>query len=206
MGACELKRQAKLEHWKMQIIDCRSSGMSVRGWHAEHNISTGTYYRWEKEEPFVGSHGTCAHSLSTAAACSFCRTPIAARAADRRQSDCQHPNWERESGHLFGCGCGCGEGNLPGTEIMLRNFTRADKVYISPAAIRICGKGSMGWRLWCSNSFSWTHSPIRCFCSAADGGTASRDSTGSGMDSSCCISGWNRARTNGRERKMKRGS
>ena len=27
---------------------------------------------------------------------------------------------------------------------MLRNFTRADKVYISPAAIRICGKESMG--------------------------------------------------------------
>ena len=49
MGACELKRQAKLEHWKMQIIDCRSSGMSVRGWCAEHNISTKTYYRWEKE-------------------------------------------------------------------------------------------------------------------------------------------------------------
>ena len=23
--------------------------MSVRGWHAEHNISTKTYYRWEKE-------------------------------------------------------------------------------------------------------------------------------------------------------------
>ena len=49
MGACELKRQAKLEHWKMQIIDCRSSGMSVRGWCAEHNISAKTYYRREKE-------------------------------------------------------------------------------------------------------------------------------------------------------------
>lgn len=49
MGACELKRQAKLEYWRMQIIDCRSSGMSVRGWCAEHKISTKTYYRWEKE-------------------------------------------------------------------------------------------------------------------------------------------------------------
>lgn len=49
MGACELKRQAKLEHWRTQIIDCRSSGMSVRGWCAEHKISTKTYYRWEKE-------------------------------------------------------------------------------------------------------------------------------------------------------------
>lgn len=49
MGACELKRQAKLEHWRTQIIDCRSSGMSVKRWCAEHNISTKTYYRWEKE-------------------------------------------------------------------------------------------------------------------------------------------------------------
>lgn len=49
MGACELKRQAKLEQWKTQVIDCRSSGMSVRGWCAEHNILTKTYYRWEKE-------------------------------------------------------------------------------------------------------------------------------------------------------------
>ena len=49
MSACELKRQAKLEHWRTQIIDCRSSGMSVKGWCAEHNISTKTYYRWGKE-------------------------------------------------------------------------------------------------------------------------------------------------------------
>lgn len=49
MGACELKRQAKLEQWKAQVIDCRSSGMNVRGWCAEHNISTKTYYRWEKK-------------------------------------------------------------------------------------------------------------------------------------------------------------
>ena len=78
MGACELKRQAKLEQWKTQVIDCRSSGMSVRGWHAEHNISTGTYYRWEKEEPFVGSHGTYVRNFSTTATGSLCRTPIAA--------------------------------------------------------------------------------------------------------------------------------
>ena len=78
MGACELKRQAKLEQWKAQVIDFRSSGMSVRGWHAEHNISTGTYYRWEKEEPFVGSHGTYVRNFSTTATGSLCRTPIAA--------------------------------------------------------------------------------------------------------------------------------
>ena len=77
MGACELKRQAKLEHWKMQIIDCRSSGMSVRGWCAEHNISTKTL-PLGKEIAFVGSRGTCARSFGTAATSNFCRTPIAA--------------------------------------------------------------------------------------------------------------------------------
>ena len=48
MGACELKRQAKLEQWKTQVIDCRSSGMSVRGWCADHNISAKTYKRLEQ--------------------------------------------------------------------------------------------------------------------------------------------------------------
>ncbi|CAN3994209.1 hypothetical protein GMJFJA_GMJFJA_04275, partial [Dysosmobacter welbionis] len=61
--------------------------------------------------------------------------------------------------HLFRCGHGCSVDDLPGTEIMLRNFTRADKVYISPAAIRICGKESMGWRPWCSNGLNRTRSP-----------------------------------------------
>ena len=58
MGACELKRQAKLEQWKTQVIDCRSSGMSVRGWCAEHNISAKTYYRREKEMFFTNIFST----------------------------------------------------------------------------------------------------------------------------------------------------
>ena len=77
MGACELKRQAKLEQWKAQVIDFRSSGMSVRGWCAEHNISTKTYYRWEKEILSSAATELVARSFSTAATCNFCRTPIA---------------------------------------------------------------------------------------------------------------------------------
>ena len=49
MGAGGLKRQAKLKHWRRQIIDCLNGGMSVKRWSAEHNISTKTYCRWEKE-------------------------------------------------------------------------------------------------------------------------------------------------------------
>ena len=38
-------------------------------------------------------------------------------------------------------------------EIMLRNFTRADK-YISRLQLYgSAGKESMGWRLWCSTGF-----------------------------------------------------
>ena len=72
MGACELKRQAKLEHWKMQIIDCRSSGMSVTQYIDKDLLPLG------KGNPFVGSRGTCARSFGTAATSNFCRTPIAA--------------------------------------------------------------------------------------------------------------------------------
>ena len=179
MSACELKRQAKLEHWRTQIIDCRSSGMSVKGWCAEHNISTKTYYRWEKE--ILSSAAT--ELVPTVSA----PQPPAAFAELPSQL-------ERQTGGRVIASIQIGKGKAD-------IYSGADAT-----VVRAICQGLMGWRLWCSNSFSWTHSPIRCFCSAADGGTASRDSTGSGMDSSCCISGWNRARTNGRERKMKRGS
>ena len=49
MSACELKRQAKLEHWRTQIIDCRSSGMCVKGWCADPDFTPNTCYRWEKK-------------------------------------------------------------------------------------------------------------------------------------------------------------
>lgn len=49
MGAQGLKHQAKLEQWKIQIANCRSSGMSVRKWCMEHSVGQKTYYRWEKE-------------------------------------------------------------------------------------------------------------------------------------------------------------
>ena len=76
---------------------------------------------------------------------------------------------------------------MPGAEIMLSDFTGAEKVYIA------CGytdlrKGIDGLAATVQQQFQLDRSPTRCFCSAADGGTASRGSTGSGMDLSCCIS------------------
>ena len=75
-GAWELKRQAKLEHWRAQIIDCHSSGMSVRG------MVCGTQYFDKdvlplgKENPLVGSRGTCAHRFSSAATGSLVELPL----------------------------------------------------------------------------------------------------------------------------------
>lgn len=64
-----------------------------------------------------------------------------------------------------------------------------------------------GWLPWCSNGLNRTRSPTRCFCSAADGGTASRSSAGTGMDASCCISykRLEQAHTNGRKTKRRYG-
>ena len=47
-GVQELKLAARMQEWSVRIAECRSSGMSVRGWCAEQGISVQTYYRWEK--------------------------------------------------------------------------------------------------------------------------------------------------------------
>ena len=49
MNAWEAKRRAQLPEWRQRVLECRSSGLSVREWCAEQQISTKTYYRWERE-------------------------------------------------------------------------------------------------------------------------------------------------------------
>ena len=34
--------------WAARIRSCRSSGLSVRQWCSEHNLSPQTYYRWQR--------------------------------------------------------------------------------------------------------------------------------------------------------------
>ena len=45
----ELKHQAQLQGWVAAIQACRSSGLSVRKWCRQQEISPSTYYRWERE-------------------------------------------------------------------------------------------------------------------------------------------------------------
>jgi hypothetical protein len=35
--------------WKQRIIECRSSGMSVKEWCKERGLDFTTYYRWERK-------------------------------------------------------------------------------------------------------------------------------------------------------------
>lgn len=42
-------RKIKLEHWAAIIHECMNSGMKVRDWCAQNQISKDTYYYWFKE-------------------------------------------------------------------------------------------------------------------------------------------------------------
>ena len=49
MTSNKLKHQAQLQEWVGAIQACRSSGLSVRKWCRQQEISPSTYYRWERE-------------------------------------------------------------------------------------------------------------------------------------------------------------
>ena len=44
-----MKHAAKRQEWQERIVECRSSGKSVKEWCKEQGTTTATYYRWERE-------------------------------------------------------------------------------------------------------------------------------------------------------------
>lgn len=40
----EIKNKVSLQEWQQRILDCQSSGMSVKAWCLANGISTGSYY------------------------------------------------------------------------------------------------------------------------------------------------------------------
>ena len=42
-------KQKHLLEWSRRVADCRSSGLSVSRWCAEHDIKPRTYYNWQKK-------------------------------------------------------------------------------------------------------------------------------------------------------------
>lgn len=45
----ERHREQQAAQWGKMVRECRSSGQTVKGWCEERDISTKTYYRWEKK-------------------------------------------------------------------------------------------------------------------------------------------------------------
>ena len=44
-----VQAQRKLREWSQRVAECRSSGLSVTQWCAEHEIKPKTYYNWQKK-------------------------------------------------------------------------------------------------------------------------------------------------------------
>ncbi len=40
----EIKSKVSLQEWQQRVLDCQSSGMSVKAWCQQNGISTGPYY------------------------------------------------------------------------------------------------------------------------------------------------------------------
>ena len=49
MTIYDVQNAQKTPIWKQQIIECRSSGMSVKEWCKERGLDFTTYYRWERK-------------------------------------------------------------------------------------------------------------------------------------------------------------
>ena len=49
MTIYEIQNAQKTPVWKQRIIECRSSGKSVKEWCMEQGLDFTTYYRWERK-------------------------------------------------------------------------------------------------------------------------------------------------------------
>lgn len=47
-GLQGLNHEQKLRLWSERIAACRSSGQTVSSWCTENNVSTASYYKWQK--------------------------------------------------------------------------------------------------------------------------------------------------------------
>ena len=45
----DIQNAQKTPIWKQRILECRSSGKSVKEWCKEHDLDFTTYYRWERK-------------------------------------------------------------------------------------------------------------------------------------------------------------
>lgn len=89
MNTQELKHQAKVQEWKEQVANCRSSGKSVRAWCEENGVGYKTYYRWEREVLKIVGGEYAARNAETQALVSpkFAELPAAGERTMERPKD-----------------------------------------------------------------------------------------------------------------------
>ena len=131
MTSAELKHRVKLQEWAARIQDCRSSGLSVRAWCRQEDVTTATYYRWERELlTGVRRNGTPPSTTVT-----FAELPapvqVSRNVAERCGTLRHTAYWKRQPGHLLRMRCGTAENAGKPSAPMLNDFTGADKVYIA---------------------------------------------------------------------------
>lgn len=42
------KHQSELQTWRERVLACRTSGLLIKDWCAQNQVSLATYYRWQK--------------------------------------------------------------------------------------------------------------------------------------------------------------
>ena len=102
-----LSKQERLDTWTTRIMECRNSGMSVRSWCQENGLNEKTYYYWQRR---------LFRALSAQQECA---------------GSGYRPNCRSRSRHPRRSRCGNRGNGAPAAEIMLSDFTGADKVYIA---------------------------------------------------------------------------
>ena len=45
----EIKAKVSMQDWQQRILDCQSSGMSIKAWYRENGISTSSYYHYPRK-------------------------------------------------------------------------------------------------------------------------------------------------------------
>ena len=184
-----LNQEKKLAVWAERISACRNSRQGVKSWCRENHICEATYYKWQRKVFELIQTQQVHFAEITPQPQPGGNIAVTVRVAEQRR--------RFTAVQMHNCGAGAA-----GFKVMLNDFTGAEKVYIA------CGytdlrRGSTDWLPWCSRSSHWIPLPIRCFCSATDGGTGSRLCTGRATALCCCTSDWRGAAFNGPEMRVK---
>ncbi len=113
-----MNQRNKLALWAERISACRDSGQGVKAWCQEHGVCEATFYKWQKKL-FEMARAQSGFAEVTPLVQPSADVAVTVRIAGGRG---RYSQW---------CRCGnCWHG-AAAAEVMLSDFTGADKVYIA---------------------------------------------------------------------------